>query len=692
MKKQNNPSIKAHLLRVAFYLLLLSAGTLLAFFRPEAPANVSHRTLTFEERIAYQRAIEEVYWRHRIWPKERPDPKPPLDAVMSQAQLEQKVKDYLRKSQLVTDQRGSPITAEQLQAEMEGMAQHTKQPEVLHELFEALGSDPFVIAECVARPVLAQRLVTELNNEHRVELTTIAWLKRPLRSLVARAKTQSLVTMAALNANYTLPAISSPSAGCIDDTWTSTSITNAPDGRTLPTAVWTGSEMIVWGGTTDRNDGLDTGGRYNPSIDSWAPTSITNAPTARFVHTAVWTGSEMIVWGGYNNGSRLNTGGRYDPSTDTWTATTTANAPDGRYSHTAVWTGSEMVVWGGSGATHLNTGGRYNPTTDTWIATSTTSAPIGRELHTAVWTGKEMIVWGGVNNITNLNTGGRYIANTDSWTATSTTNAPTARYDHTAVWTGGKMIVWGGFNGGSLNTGGQYDPGTDSWTATSTSGAAAARYAHTAVWTGSEMIVWGGENPNVLNIGGRYDPGTDSWTATSTSGAPAARYWHTAVWTGSEMIVWGGGDNTDFFNTGGRYCAAAPSPTPTPTPTSTPTATPTATATATPMGCSVTSPACGSIVGYAPTEFTVNLSDPADPATVQASDFTVNGTPANSFSLSNGNTTISFFFFPSPALQGGNVMHIPAGAFNCGNGPVLEFNCGFRYFPSRPRPTPAPRP
>ena len=49
------------------------------------------RQLFFEDRVAYQRAIEEVYWRHRIWPKERPDPKPSLDAVMSQATIEQKV-------------------------------------------------------------------------------------------------------------------------------------------------------------------------------------------------------------------------------------------------------------------------------------------------------------------------------------------------------------------------------------------------------------------------------------------------------------------------------------------------------------------------------------------------------------------------------------------------------------------------
>jgi hypothetical protein len=30
---------------------------------------------------------------------------------------------------------------------MERIASHTKQPEVLRELFEALGNDPFVIAE-----------------------------------------------------------------------------------------------------------------------------------------------------------------------------------------------------------------------------------------------------------------------------------------------------------------------------------------------------------------------------------------------------------------------------------------------------------------------------------------------------------------------------------------------------------------
>jgi hypothetical protein len=64
---------------------LTSSGTLLALPHHDAPER-AQRTLTFEERVLYQRAIEEVYWRHRIWPKENADPKPSLDAVISQAQ------------------------------------------------------------------------------------------------------------------------------------------------------------------------------------------------------------------------------------------------------------------------------------------------------------------------------------------------------------------------------------------------------------------------------------------------------------------------------------------------------------------------------------------------------------------------------------------------------------------------------
>ena len=193
MKKQINPNIKAHLIRSAFYLLLfiavfvvvaLSSAINLPNHSPKfpapqnntavglnghesvssvgAPAMQRNRTLTFADRVAYQRAIEEVYWRHRTWPKENAGTKPPLDKVMSQAEIEKKVEDYLRNSQALEDYWQRPITPDQLQAEMERIASHTKQPGVLREIFAALGNDPFVIAECLARPVLAERLITEL--------------------------------------------------------------------------------------------------------------------------------------------------------------------------------------------------------------------------------------------------------------------------------------------------------------------------------------------------------------------------------------------------------------------------------------------------------------------------------------------------------------------------------------------------
>ena len=213
------------------------------------------------------------------------------------------------------------------------------------------------------------------------------------------------------NANYRLPATSSPSAGCIDDTWTSTSITNVPEARGEHTAVWTGAEMIVWGGAT-ASGVANTGGRYNPATDTWTATSTTNAPDARYSHTEVWTGSEMIVWGGADNfGDNVNTGGRYNPDTDGWTPTSTPNAPSARARHTAVWTGSEMIVWGGADSNGaLNTGSRYNPSMDSWTATSTTNVPSARASHTTIWTGSEMmIVWGG-SYFTALDSGGRYCA------------------------------------------------------------------------------------------------------------------------------------------------------------------------------------------------------------------------------------------------------------------------------------------
>ncbi|MEJ5167514.1 MAG: kelch repeat-containing protein, partial [Thermoanaerobaculia bacterium] len=118
------------------------------------------------------------------------------------------------------------------------------------------------------------------------------------------------------------------------NTWQTTTTFPAPVGRSDHTAVWTGQEMIIWGGTSGGIIYLNTGGKYNPTTDVWQVTSTgTNCPSERVYHTAVWTGQEMIVWGGYyySGDQYLNTGGRYNPSNNSWlTISTGTNCPSGR--------------------------------------------------------------------------------------------------------------------------------------------------------------------------------------------------------------------------------------------------------------------------------------------------------------------------------------------------------------------------
>jgi N-acetylneuraminic acid mutarotase len=324
------------------------------------------------------------------------------------------------------------------------------------------------------------------------------------------------------------------------DTWTSVSATGSPQARSAPTGILAGSQIVFWGGYIPGVDatsglpvkvGVSTGGRYDPATNSWSgATSTAGAPEPRIRHSAVWTGNEMIVWGGAKPKFDLtlgqvvetpvNTGGRYNPSTDTWSATATTGAPSIRQKHAAVWTGSRMIIWGGfSGSTYLNTGGRYDPGTDSWTDMTLTGAPTIRLEPGAIWTGpptNQMVVWGGQGDVddkdgqpflTNLNTGGRYDPVADSWSPTTTTGAPEGRFGPSSLWTGTQMLVWGGTKGPYgfyPNTGGRYDPALDQWTPTTLNNVPSPRYKHGAVWTGGQMIVWGGFDGAPLASGGIY--------------------------------------------------------------------------------------------------------------------------------------------------------------------------------------------
>jgi hypothetical protein len=109
------------------------------------------------------------------------------------------------------------------------------------------------------------------------------------------------------------------------------------------------------------------------------------APQARNSHTAVWTGTRMVVWGGTASGfTKLQSGGRYDPATDSWAPVSTTGAPPARAGNTAVWTGSEMIVFGGeiNFLTYYDTRAWRNNPSDTW-SSALVQRPLPRS-HTAV--------------------------------------------------------------------------------------------------------------------------------------------------------------------------------------------------------------------------------------------------------------------------------------------------------------------
>lgn len=455
-------------------------------------------------------------------------------AVIARAAFQQADRQ-LRRERRLRDTGWVPTKAALL-AEIERMKRQTRMPERLQDLFAVFDHDQDAIARCLARPVLTDRAHGQLEREARLPE---GWADE-----AAGGSWRSHLST----------TVDSDAGGGGHDAWR---VESFPEYRFGHVRVWTGSEMIVWGGNANGSL-LDTGGRYDPVTDSWRGISTRGAPSARSSAAAVWTGRHLVVWGGRISGSgRSASGARYDPLADVWLPMSSDGAPSARDAMSTAWTGSEMIVWGGRNATmNYADGARYNPASDTWTPISQLDAPSARVGEQSVWTGGEMIVWGGSAGGQRLDDGARYNPVSDSWMAISATGAPAARDGHSAVWTGSHMIVFGGRDDdhNRLASGGMYEPTTDRWTATATEGLAEPRVDHQAVWTGSEMLVWGGNWANLPSTGERFDPAVNAWTPMSSAGAPPGRLGHSMLWTGDRLLVWGGTNGSSRpVESGARY-------------------------------------------------------------------------------------------------------------------------------------------
>jgi len=100
----------------------------------------------------------------------------------------------------------------------------------------------------------------------------------------------------------------------------------------------------------------------------------------RIGHDVLWTGTEMIVWGG-----TFADGAAFDPKANTWRVLANAPFPD-RAQTDAVWAGDEMIV-----VTADGTFG-YDPVTDSWRDVSDFATSDGYAAQ-MVWVVDKVFVW-----------------------------------------------------------------------------------------------------------------------------------------------------------------------------------------------------------------------------------------------------------------------------------------------------------
>src|SRR5947209_3841024 len=223
--------------------------------------------------------------------------------------------------------------------------------------------------------------------------------------------------------------------------------------------VWTGREMIGWGGGCC-GDAFSDGVAYNPATNRWR--ALAPTPLAGGYALGAWTGRELILFVGNLNPdtgkpwpTRLARAAAYNPATDKWRRIAPLPAPRGGAS--AVWDGHEILVVGGAaGRVAARTGFGYNPTTNRWRRLPPMDS--GRLGAAAVWTGSRLLLWGGTTGPGSSAVprhGLAYDPRTNSWSPLPQAPLP-GRLQPTAVWTGRSMITWGG---GTKTDGATFTPG-----------------------------------------------------------------------------------------------------------------------------------------------------------------------------------------------------------------------------------------
>jgi hypothetical protein len=303
--------------------------------------------------------------------------------------------------------------------------------------------------------------------------------------------------------------------------WKSLPKSNSPSSRYGHCALWTGEEMIIWGGynwaSFDSGYGA-SGAIYNPKSNAWKKMSGVGAPPGGFaVNRAVWTGAELIVWGGIDGDmGPTNYGARYDPKVDSWSAMNSVGAPDARAGHFMVWTGESVFVLGGA-----QNAAKYNPVNNTWHSVSSNGLPFwinqqdfnqdGIIKYGVIWTGELIVVWDFPGSVLH-----KYDPKLDEWSQCQMHPLIENIYVGTASvsWTGYEIMICGGWTDyGSNKKSFFWNPENNLWRVDERAGDLFYGAGSPSLTKCNEaMILWGGNDNSIgINRGSVYDITSNQW-------------------------------------------------------------------------------------------------------------------------------------------------------------------------------------
>lgn len=279
--------------------------------------------------------------------------------------VREKILRELRVTAGLKAEHGWELTPGAIASEVARTQRGTRDPAALRSLHKVLWDDPLAFAECVARPTVVHSAlgiyaVESAKGNAELEAKHEEGIRRG-RDWHNFAHT---IAVAKPSLDTTESRLLAGAPSCLHDSWRVLKRVDDFIGRSSATSVWTGSEVIVWGGANAFGDGtLGQGFRYRPATDTWSPIYMIGGPSERSLAQAAWSGTEMLMWGGAGptrliGGQMIEPGfregWRYSPTSDRWTRMSTHGQPAGVIRFAMAWTGSALIVAGGR---PINSGG-----------------------------------------------------------------------------------------------------------------------------------------------------------------------------------------------------------------------------------------------------------------------------------------------------------------------------------------------